>query len=207
VLPGLGLQRARHQYARGNVITEAVEFNHGAILGRSMLGTTMLGALPPHRWMPLETISAYAKAPRYPTRGQALDSQVAGQPVVQSLAVELDRLPQATELFRTVGPQDGWFVVRLVLAAARTTRSRAPADSSHLRCRPREQRPRSYANVTLPCMKPSRFIAAPQPADPLPQGSMQRQSYTPPAPVWKVNVVRERGAIGTLRPSLAIVKV
>src|SRR5579863_9101670 len=46
-----------------------------------------------------------------------------------------------------------------------------------------------------------------QPEVPVPHGSMHCHVNFPAAPVWNVNVVFACGATGTLRPSVAIVKV
>src|ERR1700739_2730590 len=50
-------------------------------------------------------------------------------------------------------------------------------------------------------------MAPPHPAGSVPHGSMHCHSAVPAAPLWKVRVLRLLGAIGTLRWSLATVKV
>ncbi len=87
-----GLQWARHQYAHSNLLTEAVEFDHGAKLGHFMMGTTALDTPPQHLWMSRSSIGLYPKARRGTALEQACDNDVAGHPVAARLRLELSRL-------------------------------------------------------------------------------------------------------------------
>jgi hypothetical protein len=87
-----GLQWARHQYAHGNLLTEAVEFDHGATLGHFVVGSTALDTPPHYRCMPRTTIGINAKARRGTALEQAYDNDVARHPVVARLRLELSRL-------------------------------------------------------------------------------------------------------------------
>jgi hypothetical protein len=95
-----GFQWARHQYAHGNLITEAVEYQYGAVLGRMMLGSTPLGAPSVHRWTPREHIGTYPKAHDRTDLAADYDARLAGKPVVATLWDEL------SELVANVNPRD-----------------------------------------------------------------------------------------------------
>ena len=88
----LGLQWARHQYAHGNLLTDEVEYNYGAMLGQFVLGKTRLGQLPQYVWMTRSDIIQTPNARILPRLERAYDRNVAGHPVIASLRLELSRL-------------------------------------------------------------------------------------------------------------------
>jgi hypothetical protein len=106
-----GFQWARHQYAHGNLLTDATEYHYGATLGRMMLGAVALGAPPVHLWTPREHISTHRKAKdhrKLSAKEEAArelqwtdyGARVAGEPVVATLWDEL------SELVANVNPRD-----------------------------------------------------------------------------------------------------
>jgi hypothetical protein len=88
-----GFQWARHQYAHGNLITEAVEHHQAVPIGRMMVGPTPLGMPWVHRWMARTDIGTYAKA-RKPTKTERddYDARLSGKPVIATLWDELSKL-------------------------------------------------------------------------------------------------------------------
>lgn len=87
-----GLQWARHQYAHGNLLTDVVEYDHGATLGHFVIGRTKLDAPPRHIWTARPNIGINAKARGGTKLEQAYDNDVAGHPVTTRLRLELSRL-------------------------------------------------------------------------------------------------------------------
>jgi hypothetical protein len=87
-----GLIWARHQYAHGNLLTEAVEFTRGS-MPPFPAGSTGPGTPPHHRWMSRPDIGRHQKSHGRPTaETDDYDKYVAGRPVIASLREELDRL-------------------------------------------------------------------------------------------------------------------
>lgn len=112
-----GFQWARHQYAHGNLLTEATEHHYGATLGRMALGAVALGAPPVHLWTPREYIATHVKARDHrqlSAKAAALrelqwrdyDDRLAGQPVVATLWDELSELAAIVNP-RDLAPEDG----------------------------------------------------------------------------------------------------
>jgi hypothetical protein len=86
-----GFQWARHQYAHGNLITEAVEYHHGVPLS-SHDARIDPGAPWVHCWTPREYIGTYAKAHRNAELAADYDARLAGQPVIATLWDEFSEL-------------------------------------------------------------------------------------------------------------------
>jgi hypothetical protein len=106
-----GFQWARHQYAHGNLLTDAAEHHYGATLGRMALGTVALRTPPEHLWTPREHISTHTKAKdhrKLSAKAEAArlfqwtdyGARLAGKPVVATLWDEL------AELVANVNPCD-----------------------------------------------------------------------------------------------------
>jgi hypothetical protein len=96
-----GFQWARHQYAHGNLITEAVAF-YGATLGsRWTVGSGIgLGAPAVHRWMARGEIGTYPKARERSDLWPDYDARLAHRPVIATLWDEF------SELVANVSPRD-----------------------------------------------------------------------------------------------------
>lgn len=84
-----GLRWARFMHAHGSLLTEAMYYDHGAVLGHFVLGKTPLGAKPQYRWLTRDKIVRRKEARHLET---AYDDDIADKPVLDALRDELNRL-------------------------------------------------------------------------------------------------------------------